>query len=142
MHDIYYGTALPPHRTPMPITHPADRIGEPYLHCPPDKIVAVVQTHSPDRNAPFNPPDETSRPIAGHLVDFLAMRCGVGRLPAACCRCSRAWATSPTRCWPGWMTAPFRPLTAYTEVIQDGMLAVAALGHAARRVGDGVLAEP
>ena len=30
MHDIYYGTALPPHRKPIPILKAADRIGIPY----------------------------------------------------------------------------------------------------------------
>ena len=29
MHDIYYGTALPPDRTPIPILRPSDRIGVP-----------------------------------------------------------------------------------------------------------------
>ena len=31
MHDIYYGTALPPHRKPIPLTAPGDRIGETYV---------------------------------------------------------------------------------------------------------------
>ena len=31
MHDIYYGTQLPPHRQPIPLVHPNDRIGEAYL---------------------------------------------------------------------------------------------------------------
>jgi succinyl-CoA:acetate CoA-transferase len=31
MHDIYYGTALPPNRQPIPLTQAGDRIGEPYL---------------------------------------------------------------------------------------------------------------
>src|SRR5476649_1823340 len=35
MHDIYYGTALPPNRRPIQIREPSDRIGVPYLHCPP-----------------------------------------------------------------------------------------------------------
>src|ERR1700733_9617560 len=51
MHDIYYGTALPPHRDPIQIRHPSDRIGVPYLRCPPDKVVAVVPTNHPDRNS-------------------------------------------------------------------------------------------
>src|SRR5450631_3834672 len=42
MHDIYYGTALPPHRKPLEITTPSDRIGVPYLHCDAEKIIAVV----------------------------------------------------------------------------------------------------
>ena len=73
-HDIYYGTAVPPHRRPIMITEPLQRIGEPYLHVDPDKVVAVIETDSPDRNAPFNPPDDTSRAIADHLVDFLRPR--------------------------------------------------------------------
>src|SRR5918995_1453373 len=53
MHDVYYGTALPPDRRPIQLTRPDDRIGVPYLQCPPDKIVAIVETEAPDRNAPF-----------------------------------------------------------------------------------------
>src|SRR5215210_9218740 len=67
MHDIYYGTALPPHRVPIPLVRPGDRIGEPYLRCPPDKVIAVVETDAPDRNSGFTAPDEASRQIAGHL---------------------------------------------------------------------------
>ncbi len=37
MHDIYYGTRLPPDRIPIPIIRPNDRIGTPYLNCPPEK---------------------------------------------------------------------------------------------------------
>jgi len=55
MHDIYYGTALPPFRKPIQILQPSDRIGVPYFHCPPEKIVAVVETNSPDRNTAFKP---------------------------------------------------------------------------------------
>jgi succinyl-CoA:acetate CoA-transferase len=47
MHDIYYGTALPPHRIPIPLLRPDDRIGEPYFRCAPDKIVAIVQRAGP-----------------------------------------------------------------------------------------------
>ena len=55
-HDIYYGTALPPSRRPIMLTQALQRIGEPYLHVDRDKVVAVIETHSPDRNAPFSPP--------------------------------------------------------------------------------------
>src|SRR5690606_16598569 len=54
MHDIYYGTALPPERKPIPLTRPDQRIGEPYLRVDPDKVVAVVETDAPDRNSPFS----------------------------------------------------------------------------------------
>src|SRR3954464_2627729 len=81
MHDIYYGTALPPDRRPIQLTHPGDRIGEPYLRCPPEKVIAVVETDAPDRNTAFTPPDETSRQIAGHLIEFLEHEVARGRLP-------------------------------------------------------------
>ena len=47
MHDIYYGTELPPNRKPIPIVKPDDRIGEPYLRCDPEKIIAIVETDTP-----------------------------------------------------------------------------------------------
>jgi succinyl-CoA:acetate CoA-transferase len=83
MHDIYYGTALPPHRLPIPLVRPDDRIGEPYFRCDPDKIVAIVETDAPDRNLPFAQPDSTARSIAGHLLAFFQHEVGKGRLPAS-----------------------------------------------------------
>ena len=51
-HDIYYGTALPPHRKPIPILKPSDRIGTTRFRCPVDKIIAVVPTDQPDQDKP------------------------------------------------------------------------------------------
>ena len=56
MHDIYYGAALPPDRTPIPILRPSDRIGVPRLRCPPEKIIAVVPTNNPDYPRRPGPP--------------------------------------------------------------------------------------
>jgi len=82
MHDVYYGTALPPHRKPIPLLHADDRIGETSLRVDSDKVVAVVRTHGPDRNSPFAPVDETSKHIAAHLIEFLQHEVKKGRLPA------------------------------------------------------------
>src|SRR3954466_14694624 len=82
MHDIYYGTALPPDRRPIPLTRPGDRIGVPHLRCSPDKVVAVVETDAPDRNTAFKEPDEAARRIAGHLIEFLEHEVRRGRIPA------------------------------------------------------------
>src|SRR3954468_23913811 len=81
MHDIYYGTALPPNRPPIKLGHPGARTGEPYLRCPAEKVIAVVETDAPDRNTGFTPPAETSRQIAGHLIEFLEHEVTRGRLP-------------------------------------------------------------
>ena len=122
MHDIYYGTALPPNRVPIPIVKASDRIGVPYLSCPAEKIAAVVSTHSPDRNTPFKAPDEQSELIAGHVLDFLTHEVRQGRLPASLPPLQSGVGNIANAVLAGLDQGPFRPLTAYTEVIQDGML--------------------
>jgi succinyl-CoA:acetate CoA-transferase len=130
MHDIYYGTALPPHRKPVHILTPSDRIGVPYLHCPPDKIVAVVKTHDPDRNSPFNPADDVSQLIADHVVDFFGYEVRQGRLPATLLPLQSGVGNIANAVLRGLDAGPWRPLTAYTEVIQDGLLQLLASGTA------------
>jgi len=122
MHDVYYGTALPPNRKPLQITDPSDRIGVPYLHCPPEKIIAIVETNSPDRNSPFKAPDTDSKQIAGHIMDFLAQEVKMGRLPETLLPLQSGVGNIANAVLMGLDEGPFRPLTAYTEVIQDGML--------------------
>jgi succinyl-CoA:acetate CoA-transferase len=122
MHDVYYGTALPPNRKPIQLLHPDDRIGEPYLHVDPDKIVAIVHTDAPDRNSPFNPPDETSQLIAGHLLDFLDQEVQRGRLTDQLLPLQSGVGNIPNAVLEGLAAGGYRGLTAYTEVIQDGML--------------------
>jgi succinyl-CoA:acetate CoA-transferase len=122
MHDVYYGTALPPDRKPIQIVHPADRIGVPYFRCPPEKIVAVVRTDAPDRNDPFKAVDDTARQIAGHLLDFLGHEVQRGRLPSTLLPLQSGVGNVANAVLAGLDDGPFRPLSAYTEVIQDGML--------------------
>jgi succinyl-CoA:acetate CoA-transferase len=122
MHDIYYGTALPPNRVPIPLVKPQDRIGTPYLRCDPDKIVAIVKTESPDRNLPYAPPDETAGAIASHLIEFLRHEVAKGRLPASLLPLQSGVGNITNAVLSGLLDAPFENLTAYTEVIQDGMI--------------------
>src|SRR3954466_14805264 len=122
MHDIYYGTALPPDRRPIPLVQPGDRIGEPYLRCPPEKVVAVVETDAPDRNNAFSPPDEASRRIAGYLIEFLEHEVARGRVPAELLPLQSGVGNVANAVLAGLAESRFENLTAYTEVIQDGML--------------------
>jgi succinyl-CoA:acetate CoA-transferase len=122
MHDIYYGTALPPHRKPLQIVEPSDRIGVPYLRCPPEKIVAIVPTHAPDRNSAFKPIDSDSQLIASNVLEFLTHEVKQGRLPNTLLPLQSGVGNIANAVLNGLDAGPFRPLTAYTEVIQDGML--------------------
>lgn len=129
MHDIYYGTALPPARMPIPMTRPHDRIGQTCFRCDFSKVVAVVETDAPDRNAPFAPPDDNARAIAGHLIDFLKHEVAKGRLPAALLPVQSGVGNIANAVLLGLIDAPFEPMSAYTEVIQDGMLALLDSGR-------------
>lgn len=122
MHDIYYGTRLPPHRVPIPLVRPDDRIGQSYLACDPDKIVAIVETDAPDRNLPFAAPDESAQAIAGHLMEFFRHEVAIGRLPASLLPIQSGVGNIANAVLTGLVDSPFEDLTVYTEVIQDGML--------------------
>ncbi len=122
MHDVYYGTALPPDRKPIPLVHADDRIGEPFLRCDPDKVIAVVETDAPDRNSPFTPPDAASKQIAAHLLDFLAHEIRRGRLTPQLLPLQSGVGNITNAVLAGLADAGYRDLTAFTEVIQDGML--------------------
>jgi len=122
MHDVYYGTQRPPLRKPIPMVAPGDRIGEPYLHVDPAKVVAVVETQAPDRNTAFTPPDEASNRIAEHILDFLAHEVKQGRLPAELLPLQSGVGNIANAVLSGLNQGPFENLTGYTEVLQDGML--------------------
>ncbi len=128
MHDIYYGTALPPHRVPIPLVRPDDRIGETGFRCDPAKIIAIVETDAPDRNLPFKAPDEDARTIAGHLLEFFAHEVAQGRLPASLLPIQSGVGNIANAVLTGLVDSPFEDMTAYTEVIQDGMLDLLAAG--------------
>jgi len=122
MHDIYYGTALPPARVPIPLTRPTDLIGETVFRVDPSKIAAIVETDSPDRNLPFAAPDASATAIAGHLIEFLQHEVKLGRLPAHLLPLQSGVGNVANAVLAGLQDSPFENLTAYTEVLQDGML--------------------
>ncbi|MCW2273178.1 succinate CoA transferase [Rhodoblastus acidophilus] len=121
MHDIYYGTQLPPKRKPIPMITASDRIGETCLRCDPAKIIAIVETHSPDRNSPFTPPDENSKLIASHIIDFLGHEVKRGRLPKELLPLQSGVGNVANAVMEQLQDAPYDNLMAYTEVLQDGM---------------------
>lgn len=121
-HTTPHRTALPPHRKPIPLVNANDRIGQTTLKVDPDKIVAVVHTHGPDRNSPFKPIDNDSKLIAAHLIDFLKHEVAKGRLPANLLPLQSGVGNIPNAVLAGLAESGFRGLSAFTEVIQDGML--------------------
>jgi succinyl-CoA:acetate CoA-transferase len=122
MHDIYYGLHPPPSRGPIPLVSPGQRIGAPHLEVRPEKVVAIVLTDSPDRNSPFKAPDQASKRIAGHILEFLSWEVQKGRMPANLLPLQSGVGNIANAVLFGLEEGPFEGLTSYTEVIQDGMI--------------------
>ena len=97
-HDIYYGTALPPHRRPIVITEPLQRIGEPYLHVDPDKVVAVVETAAPTATRRSTRRTTLHGRSPTTWWTSCATRSASDGCRRRCCRSNPASATSPTPC--------------------------------------------
>ncbi|AZA12833.1 acetyl-CoA hydrolase/transferase family protein [Corynebacterium choanae] len=121
MADIYRINKLP-NRQPIPITDPGQRIGTTYIDIDLDKVVAVVETDLPDRNAPFKPIDDQSKQIAGHFLDFLEGEVAAGRLTYDGYIMQSGVGNVPNAVMSGLLDSKFENIKAYTEVIQDGMV--------------------
>ncbi len=122
LHDIYYGLGLPPFRDPIPLTSPSQRIGELYLKIPVDKVIAVVHTDVPDRATAFKEPDANSKKIAAHILEFFSSEVKKGRLPPSLLPLQSGVGNIANAVLYGLEEGPFQDLTAYTEVIQDGLI--------------------
>jgi len=121
MADVYRIQHLP-NRTPIPIINSGDRIGKTYIDIDIDKVVAVVETNAPDRNAPFKPIDDISKKIAGYFLDFLEGEVQAGRLAYDNYIMQSGVGNVPNAVMAGLLDSKFEKIEAYTEVIQDGMV--------------------
>ena len=121
-HDVYYGTKLPPHRNPIQILEPTQRIGDPYLRVDPDKVVAIVETNAPDRDNAFAPVDAKSEAMAEHLIDFLRHEVKAGRMPKNLLPIQSGVGNVANAVLNGLADSEFEHLHSYTEVMQDNLL--------------------
>jgi succinate CoA transferase len=71
----------PPYRNPIPVFDPLTRIGWPYAMVDPKKVIGMVYSDEPDHVDKFTPPDDQSRRIARHVVEFLLHERSAGRIP-------------------------------------------------------------
>lgn len=120
MHDIYE-LQDPPHRQPIPIYSPSNRIGTPYIPCDPEKIVAIVYSNIPDSTRALAPIDDDAKAMSQHLVEFFEAEVKAGRLPKNLLPLQSGVGSVANAVVSGLAHGPFTNLSIYTEVIQDGM---------------------
>lgn len=119
MHDIYSPTLTP---GPIPLTGVMDRIGTPFIPCPPEKIAAVVLTDQLGDCPRFSPTDAASQAIANHIVDLLKSEVAAGRQPQCLSPLQSGVGSVANAVLAGLSDSGFAGLTMFTEVLQDSAL--------------------
>lgn len=119
-HDVYDVQPVP-HRDVIPIVHPDDRVGVPYIVCDPKKIAAIVPCDIPDKPAKLAPPDAEFEAMSAHLIRFLHEEVAAGRLPKHLLPLQSGVGSVANAVIQGLCRSDFEHLTVYTEVIQEGI---------------------
>jgi succinyl-CoA:acetate CoA-transferase len=127
LHDIYQ-PAVRPNRQPIPIVNVRDRIGTPYIPCPPEKIAAVVLSTERDTPSSIVPPDEETHRMAGYILEFLEHEVRHGRLPKNIGPLQSGVGSVANAVLSGLKEAPFEDLEIYTEVMQDAVFELFDVG--------------
>jgi len=122
MHDVISMSSVHGQRVPIPILAADDRKGSKFFKFDVNKVVAVVETNNPDRNAPFKAPEEVHKRIAQHIIDFLDGEVKAGRLSKHLTPLQSGVGNIANAVLVGLNEGPFEQMLSYTEVIQDGML--------------------
>lgn len=129
MSDIYM-SGLPPERKAIPLNHPADRIGTPYIECGWDKIAAIVISEYDDLMRPLADISEDSRKIGGHIIEFFEKEVEEGRLGSSLLPIQSGVGSVANAVLYGLGDSSFEGLTCFTEVAQDSMLELVKSGKA------------
>ncbi len=129
IHDIYEPLD-PPERREIPIYHPGDRIGKPYVKVDPAKIVGIVKTSIETDTSHFAPADAVTTKIGENVANFLAAEMKAGRIPASFLPLQSGVgnvANAVLGCMGENKDIP--AFNVYTEVIQDAVIGLMKEGH-------------
>lgn len=80
LHDIYE-LQNPPHRAPIPLLKPNDRIGTTTIKVDPRKIIGVVENHQSDNIENFKNISQIHKKIGQNVAKFFLEEMRAGRIP-------------------------------------------------------------
>ena len=141
IHDIFQ-PKKPPHRAPLLLSKPFDRIGTPYLKVESDKIAAIVFSDIPDSVSAFREIDETSEKMAKNLIGFLENEVASGRLPENLLPLQSGVGAVANGVLGGLNHSTFENLSMYSEVIQDSVLDLIDSGKLTMASGSSLTLSP
>lgn len=118
LHDIFSAGDYP-NRCEIPIVAASDRVGRSSIYIDPKKIIAVVITNKTDSPAEIAAPDEATKAIAKHLVNFFSSEVKKGNLTKSLLPLQAGIGKVANAVLLGFMEGDFENLTMYSEVLQD-----------------------
>ncbi len=128
MHDVAI-LSPPPHRHPIPINRPLDKLGTPFAAVDPDRIVGVVETNEPDGMPAFSASDEAGLAIGEHIVAFLVEEMRAGRIPREFLPLQAGVGNISNAVMAGLGAHDeVPPFVMYTEVLQDSQIELMRAG--------------
>ena len=127
MHDIYI-QPKPPHRKEIPMYRVGDRIGVPYVECGLDRIDCIVESDIPDQVRNLEPPDEKSKRIAEHLIDFLKNEQKRGLLPKQILPLQSGVGSIANAVLLGFKDSDYEGMEMYSEILQDAVFDLIDMG--------------
>ncbi len=121
-HDIFEPLD-PPHRLPMTLLTPSDRMGVPYVKVDPSKILCIVETYRNDEVGGFTPTDVVTDKIGQNVAGFLANEIKSGRIPKEFLPIQSGVGNIANAVMASLGNNPDIPVfEMYTEVIQDSVI--------------------
>ena len=121
-HDIFEPLD-PPHRLPLTLMTPSDRMGTSVIKVDPAKILCVVETYLDDEVGGFAPTDDVTDRIGKNVANFLADEIKCGRIPKEFLPIQSGVGNIANAVMASLGKNPDIPnFQMYTEVIQDSVI--------------------
>lgn len=120
LHDIY-DTGKQGERSPIPLTKVNQRIGTIGIPVDMEKIRGIVFTEQKDSPSNIVPPDEETKIMADHLLEFFRSEIREGRLTEKLAPLQSGIGSVANAVLHGMIDSEFKDLEVYSEVLQDAV---------------------
>ncbi|SET53718.1 succinyl-CoA:acetate CoA-transferase [Oceanobacillus limi] len=120
LHDLY-SPGKQGQRDPIPLTKADDRIGVKGIPIDSQKIKGIVFTNQTDSPSTIVPPDEETKVMADHLLEFLRKEIEAGRLTEKLAPLQSGIGSVANAVLHGMVDSEFKDLEVYSEVLQDAV---------------------
>lgn len=120
LHDIY-DTGKQGERSPIPLTAVDQRIGTIGIPVDMEKVRGIVFTEQLDSPSTITAPDDETKIMANHLLEFFRSEIRAGRLTEALAPLQSGIGSVANAVLHGMIDSEFKGLEVYSEVLQDAV---------------------